>query len=331
MMNQKGKADPDSEEEQDDNFPPQKGSPEPEDSDDMGADEDNDDEAGGRADLGRYASKPQVQSKPPESDVDPDESQQASQVINENKESSMGLSKLGSRMGGSAMALAANDSYYRELQGFVDSALKTVANKIAEKKGLEFDSASAKITIAKLRDDIKKEEQTQKMVQKSIQQETELSKKREREVQELADLLNMLKEKVQLRGAETSDRVEDLQAAYNENKASLEEAKSNFEQAKEQLEEEREATRAELRRLEAEHIQVCDDYDAMKKRMGQVRMVEHECVRMLREKSRILSTLIAQETSSGKSSIHQDICKILKTPEKNSFMGSQRLAERANA
>ncbi len=328
-MNQKKDMDSDHEsaDEQDDALPPKKAAPAPAEDSDEPMDADDDDEVGGRADLGRYAGG-QSQAKLVQPGAT-EESPESSQIV---ADSHAGQSKaLMSRSGGFSGSLAGKDAYFCELQGFVDGTLKSVANKIAEKKSVELDNSSTKVILAKLRDDAKKEEKTQKELERSIIQESETTQKREAEAAKLRDLLETLKAKVEERRAENEARLAELENCCNQNKQELEESREKFQSIKEQLDSDRAATRDETRRLTSEHSEACDMLEAMKKRASQMRLVEGERTKMLREKSRILASLIAQETASGKSSVQMDICKILKTPEKNSFAMSRSFAERANA
>ncbi len=292
---------------------------------DMSPDEE---EGAGRANLAKYTSGPTVEQ--PRVHTDPAEvvPEQSSELRKFSADSAPKKSVYGH----SKMSYAvANDAYFRELQGFVDNTLRTVAGRIAEKKAIELDTAAFKSQITKLKEDMKKEEQTQKAIQKSLAQEMEICRKREQEVAELEELLKMVKNRTITKQAELDKRNADLERCWDETRGNLELAQEKFASIKAQIEEGRETTKQEIRQLEAGHSAAYATLAELKKSLGQARTAEQERIKMLRQKSRILAALIGQESSFGKSSVQQDIYKILKSPSKQSFMMTHSVFQRSKA
>ena len=282
------------------------------------------DEAAGRANMSKYTTsqpkeQPKQVPKPAESAQSPN-----SQQVDDSIE---GYSQVTGYAVGSAAKIAAGDSYYRELQGFVDSTLRTLASRIAEKKSIELDTSAIKANITKQKEEIKKEELNQKAILKSIALELEQGKKKEKEIEELTVLLRMLVEKVAGREVGTDSKKDELELVHQQSQESLALAREKFQTIKQQLDEGRESAKVDIMKLEEAHEEASDMLDTLKKKVTQAKAIEYERTKMLREKSRILASLIGKENSHGKTALHQDIYKILKSPEKMSRMMSQTLSK----
>ena len=219
---------------------------------------------------------------------------------------------------GSPSKRLANDSYYHGLQDFVDMALKSIAAKIAEKKSVEMDTSSLKIVISKIRDDLKKEDQMQKIIKRNTEQENETCRKRIKENEGLLEMLKALKEKADAKRAEIAARITEAEAQYNKLRESIAEEKNKVEAVKQQIDLERVETKNEIRVLEQANADAINELDEYRRRIEHQRIAEHERVKMLRQKSKVLASLIGQEATIGKSPLHKDISKILRSPVKQS-------------
>ncbi len=267
------------------------------------------DEAEGRASLEKYTSgKPKVE--PPAEEKEPTEQPSA---VKDSLRASMQLS-------GSPSRRVAQDTYYHSLQDFVDTTMKSIASKIAEKKSIELENSSLKILINKLRDDLKKEEQLQKVLQRNISQEMEVSRKREKDNADLDELLQVLREKTDAKKTEIDAKVNEAEEYYGQLKENVTEEKAKMEAIKKQIEEERVETRKEIKAIELAHAEAIGMYESLKKQVEHQKAVENERVKMLRQKSKLLAALIGQETLAGKSPIQKDISKILRSPLKQSMI-----------
>ena len=210
----------------------------------------------------------------------------------------------------------AKDTYYYDLQEFIDNTLKSIASKIAEKKSVELETSSLKIELNKIKEEIKKEEQMQKVIKKNLEQEIEVSRKREKENLDLEELLRALQEKTGMRKNEINEKLAETEAICDQAKEIFLAEQSKFLSIKKQIEDERAEARTEIKNLEIEHADASTIIEDLKKKISHGNMVEHERVKMLREKSKVLAALIGQETTVGKTSLHKGISKILKSPQK---------------
>ena len=95
-----------------------------------------------------------------------------------------------------------DDAYYQGLEELVDIALRSITAKLSEKKSAELENSSLKVMIGKVREDIKREEQTQKSLKKAIDQERETRKKKDRENAELKQSLDIMNDKAEVRKSE---------------------------------------------------------------------------------------------------------------------------------
>ncbi len=215
----------------------------------------------------------------------------------------------------------AGDAYFCELQDFVDNALKLIAGKIAEKKGVELDTSGFKLALSKSRDDIKREHQMQRTLQRNLDQEIEVCKKREKDVAELTELLQVLKEKTEGRRDEIAAKLAETEAQSADMLQTLDNDRARFIDIKQQMENEKMATRAEIKRLEMTHAEASGVFDELRKRTERSRYQENERVKMLRQKSKLLATLIGQETISGMTAtkLHKEVSKILRSPMRSDY------------
>ena len=284
----------------------------------------DDDDGAGRVNLAKYTSGSAIEQTRVHTDPAEEVQPQQADVTGPRKFSADSVKK--SIAGGpSKMSyIAANDAYFRELQGFVDNTLRTVAGKIAEKKAVELDTAAFKAQIVKLREDMKKEELIQKSFQKTISLEEDAYRKQEQNSRELLSVLNAIKNRIATKKAEIDKKNADLEKCSEQSQQNLEDVQMKFSGIKTQVEESRETTRIDIKRLENKYAAAFEILAGLKKTVAQTRVAEQERVKMLRQKTRILATLIGQESSAGRSMVHQDIYRILKTPSRQCFLTSQR-------
>jgi len=265
------------------------------------------DEGEGRASLEKYTTGQQKAAEPGE---EKEESQKGNSIVDSVS------NYLKSSAVGSPGMRATKDTYYCGLQEFIDNTLKMIATKIAEKKGIELETSGLKISLSKLKEDIRKEEQMQRVIKKNVEQEVEVTRKREKDNQDLAELLQVLKDKTEARQNDINAKLSETEEYYQQVKEGVEEERQKFEAIKTQLEEDRVAAKAEIKNLELAHAEATGITEDLKKRIDHAKILEYERVKMLRQKSKLLATLIGQETITGKSSLHKDISKILRSPTK---------------
>lgn len=269
------------------------------------------DEAEGRSSLDKYTTGPQRVEEPP---VEKEASLKGSCVVdavgNYARSAGLSMSCQGKKL--------CQDTYYCGMQEFVDATLKAIASKIAEKKALEMENSGLKIALNKMKEDIMKEKQMQKAIQRTIEQEVEVTKKREQDNEDLSELLAVLQEKTKARKDDINAKLAEADEYYTQLRDNLTEERAKFEAIKEQIDSERKNARAEIKNLEIAHVEAAGSIDDMKRRIEHNKIAEYERVKMLRQKSKMLATLIGQETLTGKSPLHKDISKILRSPLKQS-------------
>jgi len=219
----------------------------------------------------------------------------------------------------SASPQSKRDYYYNTLQDFVDNSMKSIALKIAEKKSIELENSSLKIYINKMREELKKNESIQKTIQRNINQEEEQAKKREKENQELAELLDVLKEKTDAKKAEIDNKIAETETGYAQLSQNVEEERNKLESIRSQIKQERTEIQNETRSLEVAHAESIATMEEMKKKIERQKSIENERIKMLRQKSKLLATLIGSESLAGSTGVHKEISKILKTPLKQSM------------
>jgi len=215
------------------------------------------------------------------------------------------------------------DAYFNKLEEFSDDTLKVVANKIAEKRSIEMETSNYKSEIAKLKEQVKKDEHEHKNLIRLIETEKEICRKNEADTRDLEEILASLNYKILAKKEELSIETEKIQKIWNEEYKNLEEARQRLINAKNRYEDEKVNIKHNVKRLDHEHNIAYENLVDLKKSLSQAKSNEQERVKMLRQKAKILVSLIGKENSNGKSALHNEIVKILKSPTRNAMLATQ--------
>lgn len=209
-----------------------------------------------------------------------------------------------------------DDAYYQGLEELVDIALHAITAKLSEKKSAELENSSLKVMIAKVKEDIKREDQVQKTLKKSIEQERESRKKKERENLELKETLDIMNEKADDRKNEINKRLTETQTYYDEIKDSTAKERVKIENIKRQLKDMSVEVRNEIRSLELANAEAIGFLEELKKKSDYDRIVKSDRLKSIKQKSKLLASLIGQDSPLTKTS---SMAK--STPRKNTGKG----------
>ena len=155
--------------------------------------------------------------------------------------------------------------------------------------------------IGKVREDIKREEQTQKSLKKAIDQERETRKKKDRENAELKQSLDIMNDKAEIRKSEIDRRLVETQKYYEEIKESTRKEKVKIQNIRSQLKDMGGEVRNEIHSLELANAEAIGFLDELKKKTEYDRLAKNERLKSIKQKSKLLATLISQDSSSPKS------------------------------
>lgn len=198
------------------------------------------------------------------------------------------------------------DDYYQGMEELVDAALATITSKIAEKRNLELENSSIKVMLAKVKEDIKREQQTQRALKKSIEQEKDLRKKHERENEEHIQAMELMNSKAESRREEIARQLVDTEAYYNELKESIAAEKAKIESIKEQLKNMSVEVRNEIRSLEIANAEAIGFLDELKKKTDYDRLVKNERMKTIKQKTKALAALLAQDNPIPKTTTRKN-------------------------
>lgn len=192
------------------------------------------------------------------------------------------------------------DAYYQELEEVVDAALHSITAKIAEKKAVELENSSIKVMISKVKEDIKREDQTQKGLKKAIEQEKDTRKKHEKDSRELAQTLELMNNKAESRREEIIQKLQETQNYYEELKDSTAKERTKIESIRTQLKDMAVEVRNEIRSLELANAEAIGFLDELKKKSEYDKLVKNDRLKTIKQKSKILAALIAQDNTGTK-------------------------------
>eukprot|EP00826_Nyctotherus_ovalis_P018996 TRINITY_DN15789_c0_g3_i2.p1 TRINITY_DN15789_c0_g3~~TRINITY_DN15789_c0_g3_i2.p1 ORF type:complete len:227 (-),score=95.83 TRINITY_DN15789_c0_g3_i2:93-773(-) len=192
------------------------------------------------------------------------------------------------------------DAYYQELEEVVDAALHSITAKIAEKKAVELENSSIKVMISKVKEEVKREDQTQKGLRKAIEQERDMRKKHEKDNRELAQTLELMNNKAEARREEIIQKLQETQSYYEELKENTAKDKAKIESIRTQLKNMAVEVRNEIRSLELANAEAIGFLDELKKKAEYDKLVKNDRLKSIKQKSKMLAALIAQDNTGAK-------------------------------
>lgn len=228
-------------------------------------------------------------------------------------DSSGGLVRQPTLSESSSMKDTIDDAYYQGLEELVDAALNSITTKLAEKKAAELENSSLKVMIAKVKEETKKEEQTQKTLKKSIEQEKDMHKKRERENKELIQTLELMNKKAEDRREEIEQKQLEAQNYYDELKESIVKEKERIENIRTQLKDMTVEVRNEIRSLEQANAEAIGFLDELRKKAEYDKLIKNERLKTIKQKSKILAALISQDAPTVKTTPRKSINRSLRS------------------
>jgi hypothetical protein len=209
------------------------------------------------------------------------------------------------------------DVYAQEMQSFVDGMMKSIAQKIAEKKAIELASSKLQAALAGIQKETKKESDLVTLLTKKLDQESLQVKKREQENARDLELIKAIEAKKNQKNGEITTQLDLLRQQKAELQGNI--AKQKEDLGNLRAENKRRATSLKQQLLATEHATVEATYELEKlyKQTTTVQQAETERLRILKEKSKMLNALILSEGLSGSNTpIQRDIAKILRSPSK---------------
>jgi hypothetical protein len=182
-----------------------------------------------------------------------------------------------------------------DLQEFVDTALKDIAGKITAKKQVTMDVASLRIAVAEAQKQKQQQETVVKTLKKEAQIAAEADAKTAQAIIELEDLLGVENRKKDTIQHEMQERVNALRSRYERVQTSIQQKKVQLARLQKTTHDEQLKLSQEQERTTDAHANADETLAQLKRAMSESRVSEQARMKLLRQKARVLHSLIARE------------------------------------
>jgi len=205
------------------------------------------------------------------------------------------------------------DSYFDELQNFMDDTLKILAEKMAHKKSLEMECSANRLKISALKDDIKQLDTVNRKLKGNLEEETNGCLKMERENVEVTELLKTLELRSVDKSKEIELKINQLEINCENIEKENAEFKSQLENLKKEMSARREELKQDIREIELVHMETNAKIDEADQQISQAKIADADRLRMLSTKSRLLLAFNEKEETPMQTNIlKKDISKMIK-------------------